>query len=279
VLGVLPFLLVILSTPEPWGPLAAIYLFHVLIILGWCALYVGYHYLRDAREAEAEKWRLALAVQESELRSLRAQLNPHFLFNSLNSLRAMIPEDPERAQEAVTELAALMRYTLQVSRGGATTLERELEVTRQYLELEAMRFEARLRYAIDVEPAALSHLLPPLLLQTLVENAIKHGIARLPEGGKVCIFARRRPDALFLRVTNTGVLRPGPDAASASRGGIGLANSLEQLRLMFGEGAGLELKASGPEEVACEVTIPTHTPTVASPRDRRVWRPSGRKVP
>ncbi|HEY7817890.1 MAG TPA: histidine kinase [Vicinamibacteria bacterium] len=252
VLGVMPFLLAILRTPSRKGPLLAIFASHLAIVLGWSLIYIGYRYLQAIRRAEVEKWRLELAARETELGALRSQLNPHFLFNSLNSLRGLIPEDPSRAQDAITRLAGLLRHTLRLSRTRIITLAGELEATVHYLELEALRFESRLRYEIDVEDGLREHPVPPMLVQTLVENAIKHGISQLPEGGLVRIEARKAQGDLRLRVSNTGTLLPNPQGR-----GVGLANSLERLRLAFGESVRLELVQSGPNEVACEVLSPS----------------------
>lgn len=249
-LGVLPFLLLIIP-PDRTGPFAAIFAGHVALILGWSGIYFAVHYLRGLRRAETDRWRLEVAMRDTELRALRAQLNPHFLFNSLNSLRGLVTEDSTRAQNAVTGLAALLRFALLSSRARTITLDRELEATRHYLELESLRLESRLRYHIDVEPQTLGHLVPPMLVQTLVENAIKHGIARLAEGGTVRIEARKKAHDLHIRVTNTGSL-----GSLGESSGIGLANSLERLRLIFGERAQLTLVASGPDEVSCDVVIP-----------------------
>lgn len=252
VLLLLPLLLAILSSPSRAGPLTAIYSTHLVIVLGWILLYLGYHYVNRVRMAETEKWRLELAMRDTELGALRAQLNPHFLFNSLNSLRALVTEDPVRAKEAITGLAALLRHTLQLSRTRTTTIGRELEATEHYLGLEALRFESRLRYTISVDPTVLEHSIPPMLIQTLVENAIKHGIAPLPEGGTVRIAVQKRSDGLHIQVRNTGTLAGEPDQR-----GIGLANSLERLRLIFGDRVTLQLQPSGPDEVTCEVVIPS----------------------
>jgi len=250
-LGVLPFLLLIIPRDRT-GPLAAIFAGHVAVILGWSVIYLAVHYLRGLRGAETDRWRLEVAMRDTELRALRAQLNPHFLFNSLNSLRGLVTEDSTRAQNAVTGLAALLRFALLSSRARTITLDRELEATRHYLELESLRLESRLRYHIDVEPQTLGHLVPPMLVQTLVENAIKHGIARLADGGTVRIEARKRAHDLHIRVTNTGSL-----GSLGESGGIGLANSLERLRLIFGDQAQLTLAASGLDEVSCDVVVPT----------------------
>lgn len=253
VLGVMPFLVRIIP-PNRAGPLAAVFVGQAAIVLGWSGIYLVVHYVRGLRLAEAEKWRLELAVRDTELRALRAQLNPHFLFNSLNSLRGLVTENPARAQDAITGMAALLRSALLSSRARTITLEHELESTRHYLDLEVLRFETRLQHRIEVDPRALDHPVPPMLVQTLVENAIKHGIATLPEGGSIWIEARKRSHDLYIRVTNTGTL-----GGSGEPGGCGLSNSLERLRLIFGDRAELTLVASGPEEVSCVVVIPTPT--------------------
>ena len=261
----LPLLLVNVTAERPAGPLVTIFSIHLVFVLAWISLYLGYHYLHRVHTAEAERWRTELTMRETELRALRAQLDPHFLFNSLNSLRALIPEDPTRAQAAVTGLAALLRYTLQLSRARTTTLENELEITRHYLELEALRFESRLRYTIAVDPGVLRHAVPPMLLQTLVENALKHGIAHRPEGGFVDIAVRDVGGGLHIIVRNSGTLRPG------SAGGIGLANARERLRLIFGDDVSFELRQTGTNEVTCSVVVPRDA--TASPR------PAGARQP
>jgi LytS/YehU family sensor histidine kinase len=248
----LPLLFAILSSPSRAGPLTAIYTIHLVIVLAWILLYLGYHYVHRVRTAETEKWRLEVAMRDTELGALRAQLNPHFLFNSLNSLRALVTEDPGRAKEAITGLAALLRHTLQLSRTRTTTIRREMEATEHYLELEALRFESRLRYTLSVDPAALDYSIPPMLIQTLVENAIKHGIGPLPEGGTVRIAVQSRSDGLHIHVRNTGTLAGNPDQR-----GIGLANSLERLRLIYGDGVTLQLWPSELDEVTCEVVVPS----------------------
>jgi len=251
VLLLLPLLLINITAAEPAGPLTTIFSIHLIFVLGWILLYLGYHNLRRVHLAEAEKLRLELAMRETELSALRAQLNPHFLFNSLNSLRGLITESPSRAQEAVTRLAALLRHTLQLSRARTTTLEEELEATKHYLELESLRFEHRLRYEIDRDVQALDFAVPPMLIQNLVENAIKHGIARLPKGGSVRVAVWRSSQDLHIRVTNTGTL-----AGEPGKIGIGLTNSLERLRLMFGERVKIQLRQLEPNEVTCDVVVP-----------------------
>jgi hypothetical protein len=255
ILGILPFLLRIVSPESRSGALAAVFATHVAIVLGWFVLYLGYQYLQRIRRAEAGRWAAVLAARDAELRALRAQLNPHFLFNSLNSLRSLVVEEPARAREAVTALAALLRYTLRMSQVPTTTLGREAEIVQDYLDLEALRFEARLRYTVDLSPDTLTQPVPPMLLQSLVENAIKHGVALRQGGGTVRIESRMDASDLLLRVTNTGTLGAARTSAGDARG-IGLDNAAERLRHLFGERARLTLTASGPHEVTCEVLIP-----------------------
>lgn len=228
-------------------------------ILGWSLIYFGVQYLRNFQNAEAEGWRLELVVRETELSMLRSQLNPHFLFNSLNSVRALIVEDPGRAQEAVTQLAALLRYTLHVSSQPTASLESELETVRNYLALESLRFENRLRCSFDIDPDSLGLRVPPMLVQTLIENAIKHGIAKARAGGEIVLSTHRTEDELRITVSNTGRL-----VANAG-GGVGLANSLERLRLLFGGKATLRLSAEDSQRVTAEVVIPLE-PRLAAAR-------------
>jgi LytS/YehU family sensor histidine kinase len=251
VLTVLPLLLVNITAEERAGPLTTIFSIHLIFVLGWILLYLGYHNLRRVHLAEAETLRLELAMRETELSALRAQLNPHFLFNSLNSLRGLITENPTHAQEAVTRLAALLRHTLQLSRVRTTTLESELEATKHYLELESLRFERRLRYEVEADSRALHVAVPPMLIQSLVENAIKHGIARLPEGGRVHLAVWKSSQDLHIRVTNTGKL-----ASEPGKPGVGLTNSRERLRLMFGDRVSFQLRQVETDQVACDVVVP-----------------------
>ena len=186
------------------------------------------------------------------------------------AILAMAEADFDRTPNPLTGfnhagLAALLRHTLQLSDARTTTVEDELEATRHYLELEALRFERRLRYEIEADPRASDLAVPPMLIQTLVENAIKHGIATLPEGGSVRLAVQRSSQSLHIRVTNTGRLTRDP-----AKPGIGLTNSLERLRLMFGDRVTLELRPLGSDEVTCDVVVPL--PTRQPARD--VSRPS-----
>ena len=249
----------------PWTgkvPLWAACLFSVLngvIMLSvWWCIYFFYHLFDRLNRLEIERLRLATSVKESELRALKSQVNPHFIFNSLNSLRALIEEDPVRARQAVTQLANLLRYSLQSGQQETVPFEDELSVVNDYLALEQVRHEERLRLRLDVAPDTLQLPIPPMLLQTLVENAVKYGISTHPEGGEIAIIARRENDSLRLQVTNPGAFDANSAKLARTNGstGMGLANAANRLRLLFGEQATLQLRAGEPGRVVAEAIIP-----------------------
>lgn len=219
------------------------------VYLGWQLIYFGTQWLLRARRAEVHELQSRAAAQAAELKALKAQLDPHFLFNALNGIRAMIAIDPGRAQDLVTQLAALLRHTL----SGADTvpLSRELEVVRSYLAIEGARFEERLRVSMDVPDDCLGAPVPALLVQALVENGIQHGVARLAAGGEIAVSARLGGGSLQLEVANTAAPDGKPDGAR-----VGLQNARDRLRLLFGESARLDLDRSSAERTVARVTIP-----------------------
>lgn len=242
---------------------AAVFLLSVLngvwIFAIWSLLYFGYNIADRYRRSEVERAQLAATVKEAELRALKSQVNPHFIFNALNSLRALIDEEPARARLAVTQLANLLRYSLQSGQLETVPFEEELRIVNDYLALEQVRHEERLRLRLDVTPEALQLPVPPMLLQTLVENAVKYGISARAEGGEIAIIARCEQGELRIQVTNPGELPREADAAPARLNGstgVGLRNAAERLRLLFGERAGLHLRAGPAGTVVAEAVIP-----------------------
>ena len=213
------------ATPYGWGPLL-VYWINTCVVLGfWTAAWVGRRALRRARESEIATLRAESVRGSLELDALRARLNPHFVFNALNNVRALILEDPQRARELVTRLSASLRHALEHSQREWTTLREELAVVDDYLAVESVHYEKRLRVGIDVDPAALDDRLPPMSLQLLVENAIKHGIARTAGGGLMSLQASRCGEALVIDVTNPGRL-----GTSTSGTGVGLAFLRQRLQ-------------------------------------------------
>ncbi len=223
-----------------------------ILIMLWSLIYFGVHYFWNYRHAEVDKWKLEAQAETARLKALKLQLNPHFFFNSLNSVRALIAEDPDRAQRMVTRLARLLRSTLQVDDVKTVPLKEELSTVRTYLELESVRFEDRLRYRIDASENALQRSVPFLLVQTLAENGIKHGVAQCQGGGVITIDAHVEDQDLCIRVTNPGTL-------NSEEGGTGLDNARERLQLLFGEKAFLTVENADAETVEATVVLPARS--------------------
>jgi len=230
-----------------------------ILYIGWWCVYFVYHLFDRFNRLQIEQLRLATAVKEAELRALKSQVNPHFIFNALNSLRALIDEDPARARLAVTQLANLLRYSLQSAQAELVPFEDELRVVNDYLALEQVRHEERLRLRLDIDPDTLNLPVPPLILQTLVENAVKYGISPRPDGGEIEIVARCENGGLKLRVTNPGELNPSAVTANGRSTGVGLKNAAERLRLSFGDRARLQVRAQSESLVVAEVIVPPGT--------------------
>lgn len=242
-----------------------------IVYAGWLSFYFIYHVYNRYNVSEIERLRLTAVVKDAELRALKSQINPHFMFNSLNSVRALIDEDPARARDAVTQLANMLRYSLQAGRKQTVSFEEELTVVNDYLALEQVRHEERLRLRLDVAPETLRRAIPPMLLQTLVENAVKYGIATQPAGGEIAILARIVDGDLHIAVRNPGQLRPvtaHPTAgdATARSTGVGLRNASDRLQLLFGDAARLSVVQSGPAEVTAEVIVPQDSERPTAPR-------------
>ena len=228
-------------------------------LLIWTVLYIALHELQWRREAEGRALRMEVVAQEAQLRGLRAQLNPHFFFNCLNNLRELIAQNPERAQDMLTQLAELLRYSLRSHQSELVPLSTEIQVVEDYLALEVTRFEERLKVCWDIANEARNINVPPMLLQTLVENALKHGIAQCPEGGAIEISARVVDRHMELQVLNTGDVRP-----SLSAAGIGLRNARERLKLLYGHRAKLVLQNISDGRVRASITLPLVPVEVAS---------------
>lgn len=219
-----------------------------LWLLGWA----GAQWLQRWRQGEIAKWKAEAAARALELQVLRAQINPHFLFNALNNLRALINEDPARARDMLSRLSNTLRHTLQHSAKERVPLADELKVVRDYVALEQLHHEDRLQVHWDIDPATEGATLPPMLLQLLVENAIKHGIARTAGGGALGIVLKRQGAQLTMAVSNPGVWNPAAqhphgvaaDALPPSTG-LGLPHLRERLQRAGGAGADCRIETGG----------------------------------
>jgi two-component system sensor histidine kinase AlgZ len=224
----------------------------LIVTLIWVGLYLGLAVQRHRYAAQVRQAELAQLLHSAELRLLKAQLNPHFLFNALNGVRALIADEPARAQHAVTQLARTLRYTLVSSDEELVSLARELEMADDYLALEGLRLADRLNIVRYIGPEAMQARVPVMLIQTLIENAIKHGIAELKQGGTLRIEAHVVNAELSIQIFNP---RPINAPVPASQG-TGLRNSSQRLRLLFGSRASLRLDLSRPGEATAEVRLP-----------------------
>ena len=212
-----------------------------LPLIGWSLVRLGFKYNTALREQREQALRAVAEARDARLRMLAYQLNPHFLFNTLNSIRALINEDGQRAREMVTALSGYLRYALVERPLHVALLEEEVESVRGYLAIEKVRFEERLDVRVDIEPAALRCEVPAFLLNPLVENAVKHGVAAPDWPLVVRVTARLvEPDRLMLMVENSGVwkgrgkmARAGGESDDDAPGGVGLANVRARLRAIY----------------------------------------------
>jgi two-component system, LytTR family, sensor kinase len=222
-----------------------------VLLFIWNSIYFMYHYVVKSQKQQLDTLQLEALVKSLELKTIKAHINPHFIFNALNSIRALIDENPQRARRAITELSNILRSSLQAEKGETVSLQEELKIVKDYLALENMRFEDRLRVEYDIDEDTLGQPVPPMMLQTLVENAIKHGISKQMRGGVVKIISDFKNDYHELSVQNTGQLNGG-----ASHQGFGISSTQDRLGLLYGDKARFQIQQVNPELVEARVSIP-----------------------
>ncbi|MCW5911690.1 MAG: histidine kinase [Cyclobacteriaceae bacterium] len=216
----------------------------------WSIVYFTYNYF----ERYNKSLKLEASVKEIELNNLKSQLNPHFIFNALNSIRALVDENPDKAKMAINQLSNILRNTLVTEKKGLTKFGDELKVVRDYLGLESIRFEERLKTDFDIDPASKNFLVPPLMVQTLVENGVKHGISKLTEGGIIQLKTKVERGKLTIRIRNSGQYHA--TNGHKRRGGLGLVNTSQRLKLLYGEGAYFAISNERDNFVLTEIIIP-----------------------
>ena len=223
----------------------------IMLIL-WCLVYLFRAEWLKRRQMETEYWQNQIKLRDIELQFLRSQINSHFLFNALNNIRSLILEDAQAARQGLNDLATLLRGLMHSDSKLTVSLREEVEWVKGYLALEALQFEQRLSYELVINPDLFDTQLPPLLLQTLVENAIKHGIARRRLGGKIRINADAVSSSHWrLQVENPTAELP----ADQESNGIGLKNARDRLLAAFGDKARLELQFSGTAIATVEMPL------------------------
>ncbi|PZR28469.1 MAG: sensor histidine kinase [Citrobacter freundii] len=216
----------------------------------WVLAYYLYHYAQREINATRESARLALIAKDAQLDNLSAQLNPHFFFNSLNNIKALVLEDPQAARRAIDLLSELLRTSLYKRDAALISLKDEIELVNDYLELEKIRFEKRLNTTIEIDDGLLQKQVPPLSIQTLVENAIKHGISQRKDGGTVTVKVTEENGFLQTEVYNPGKLN------GINAKGLGLKNLSERLQLQFNGRASFELISTGENSILATIKIP-----------------------
>lgn len=221
-----------------------------LLFFFWSILYYAFHIFENYKRQEINNLQLQASMTEIELSSIKAQMNPHFMFNAMNSIRALIDENPDKAKEAVTGLSSILRSILMASKKQLVPFKEEVALIKRYLGLEKIRFEERLLVNFEIDKDTLDYPVPPLMVQTIVENGIKHGISKRKEGGLITVKAFLDGEKLCIEIINTGQIS---DEKSST--GIGIANTTKRLKTLY-EGKGqFNLQASG-EYVKASIIIP-----------------------
>ncbi|PSL49703.1 histidine kinase [Chitinophaga niastensis] len=241
------FLLRLSITPVLVGILSSF-----LITTIWWFLYFIWHYIERNRSSQLDQLKLEATVKELELKTIKAQLNPHFIFNALNSIRALVDENPQRARTAITELSNILRSSMQIEKAETVSLENELNIVKDYLALEHIRFEERLNVMYEIDPDTLELQVPPMMLQTLVENAIKHGISRVISGGSVYITSSLKGMQHVISIENTGQIVEN----NINGHGFGLQSTRQRLSLLFGSRASFEIRNKDEQTVEATVVMP-----------------------
>lgn len=217
----------------------------IILFLLWSGFYYVFAIVEKSRAQEILNLKWEASKNEIELKNLRAQLNPHFLFNSLNSIRALVGINPDQAKTSITQLSNLLRRSINLGKMRVIPLKEELDLVKIYLDLEQVRFEERLVTDFQIDKDSLSCEIPPLMVQTIVENGIKHGISKSINGGIIRMIAQKKENELHLLISNTGLLDK-----DQHNGGIGIANSKKRLAILFGQNASFNI-----EQVEDEVVV------------------------
>jgi two-component system, LytTR family, sensor kinase len=221
-------------------------------VIVWIIIYYLYHILKKNSEITEQKLLLENVAKSAELELLKNQLNPHFLFNALNSIKALVLIDQEKARDAIIKLSELLRFTLNYEKAPLIALNEEINEVVKYLELEQIRFGRRLDVYISLQEETLDVKVPPAMVLTLAENAIKHGITQIPEGGGIWIESKLRGNTLTIEIINSGQLKDTFDL------GIGLKNLQMRLQNLFSDKATFYLDAVSDSKVVARITYPIH---------------------
>lgn len=230
------------------------------ILLSWSGLYFGIKFALQLQQQKEAALRAQNAAHAAQIKMLRYQLNPHFLFNTLNAISTLVLDDKrDTAYRMVASLSAFLRRSLDSDPERPVALEQEVDALKLYLGIEQVRFGERLHMSLDIEPAARAALVPSLILQPLIENAIKHAVSKREEGGRIELIARLDGDMLDLHLRDDG---PGPTESGPAPDGharVGLANTRERLRVLYGERQHLSVRNREPSGMDVHIRLPLTT--------------------
>lgn len=226
-------------------------IFTFLLVSLWLLLYMLWHFVEKNRNDQVDRLTLEKTVKELEVKTIKSHINPHFIFNSLNSIRALVDENPQRARKAITELSNILRSSMQVEKMETVPLHKELDIVKDYLALEQMRFEERLKIEMKIDEDTLEQPVPPMMLQTLVENAIKHGISKSINGGFIKICSDFTQHNHELVVQNSGQLN-----RELNDDGFGIKSTQDRLRFLYHGKARFEIKNVNGNMVESKIIIP-----------------------
>ena len=215
----------------------------------WSIVYFTFHYF----ERYNKSLQYEAAITEFELNNLKSQLNPHFIFNALNSIRALVDENPQKSKDAITQLSNILRNSLILDKKRLITFSDELITVKDYLDLEMVRYEERLKVKYEIHPDSGDFNVPPMMVQTLVENGIKHGISKLKDGGEISIKTLPVDHTLVIQIRNSGQYKK---PKVNGREGFGLNNTIKRLDLIYGEEARFEIGNESENLVLTEIIIP-----------------------
>jgi two-component system, LytTR family, sensor kinase len=223
--------------------------FYFIPFFWWTVCYFAYHYFNEYNKS----LKYEASMIEIELNNLKSQLNPHFIFNALNSIRALVDENPKKSKQAITQLSNILRNSLASDKKGLTNFDEELKIVKDYLGLESIRFEERLKTEFDIHPESQRFLVPPMMIQTLVENGIKHGISKLTRGGVIQLKTDVVNDKLKIYIRNSGHYVNG---TKRGKSGLGLENTVHRLKLIYGDEATFRIANESDNFVLTELIIP-----------------------
>ena len=240
------------------GNLNGIQEFNVLYVLAsmlqsmglfgiWSLIYLSFLYF----ERYNRSLKYEAAIKEIELNNLKSQLNPHFIFNALNSIRALVQEDPLKSKKAITQLSNILRNVLKAQPQETIAFSEELATVKDYLALEAIRYEERIEISYEIDEYSNFFRVPPLMLQTLVENGIKHGVSKLKKGGKLELITQRVAEGLKIQIKNSGKF-----TEKKKKRGFGLLNTEKRLKLIYGDQASLKISNVSDHTVLTQIIIP-----------------------